>query len=234
MFTTAMGALNGTSYLNSAFDTGWLPGEQEDLSSPTLKKPVTVEYVAANQMAIRGLDWRDRIQQGTKIRYKQGSGYKYDFVLSATANTDTTLTLMGGSTVENETITDFAYSNIANPIGWPFGVDYIEGSNDNGTWEKYVDGTLECWGTKTFTSVAVTDLWGGGIYISPPEIVTWPISFAVIESANINVIARTPDSFVPVSVEFANQYQGNFYFWKPASFTYDSITVGFYAKGRWQ
>ena len=39
MFTTAMGALNGTSYLNSAFDTGWLPGEQEDLTSETPKNP---------------------------------------------------------------------------------------------------------------------------------------------------------------------------------------------------
>jgi hypothetical protein len=108
------------------------------------------------------------------------------------------------------------------------------GSNAKGTWRKWADGTLECWGMKTFTSVAVTNLWGGGIYISPTQTVTWPISFAAIESANINVIARTPENFVPLSVEAAGPFYGLFYFWKPESFTYNSITVGFYAKGRWK
>lgn len=330
MFTTAMGALNGISYLNSAFDTGWLPAEEEDSTSTTLKKletwtksdsltiaitgdrtsrykpgmkikldqdgvtkyftvllvsylnpytnltldgygvytlsdsaitncyysilinPIgwpeswgladiggwtsglTAVYVSSNEIKIEGLDVTDRIQQGTKIRYKQGGEYKYDFVSEINFATDSVLTLLGGSTVEDLPITDFAYSNIANPIGWPFGVNYIQGTNENGTWRKWADGTLECWETKTFTSVAVTTLWGAGIYLSPPEIVTWPISFTVIASVNINVIARTPANFVPISVEAAELYLGYFYFWKPVSCTYDSITVGFCAKGRWK
>jgi hypothetical protein len=48
------------------------------------------------------------------------------------------------------------------------------------------------------------------------------------------VLARTPGGFIPALIEAASSHLGYFYFWKPASFTYDSITVGFYAKGRWQ
>ena len=176
MMTTKIGVQAAADYLNGAFQTGWIPGEQEDLSSPTLKKPVTVEYVAANQMAIRGLDWRDRIQKGTKIRYKQGDIYKYDFVSSVAFSTDTTLTLMGGSTVTSEPITEFWFSNSATPLGWPFGVNYIEGFNENGTWRKWADGTLECWTRVTATYFNEKSLSKEWVY--PVEFAAAPIAHA--------------------------------------------------------
>jgi hypothetical protein len=129
---------------------------------------------------------------------------------------------------------DDKYSSLSHLHDERYELKCETGSNANGTWRKWADGTLECWGTKTFTSVAVTTLWSAGIYISPLESVTWPISFAVIESANINVLAQTPTQFVPALIDFVSSYRGNFYFWRPASFTFDSITVGFYAKGRWK
>ena len=107
---------------------------------------LTAVYVSSNKIKIEGLDVTDRIQKGTKIRYKQGAIYKYDFVSSIAFSTDTTLTLMGGSTVTNAEVAGFWFSNSATPLGWTYGVDYIQGMNENGTWKKYVDGTLECWG----------------------------------------------------------------------------------------
>ena len=103
-FTTVMGKQNGIDGLNlhsNAIQTGWI-----------IENPTVVSYVSANQIKIVGLDWSDRIQQGTKIRYKQGGEYKYDFVSEVSFATDSTLTLLGGSTVEDLPITDFAYSNI--------------------------------------------------------------------------------------------------------------------------
>lgn len=202
--------------------TGWIPGEQ-------------VGYVAANKIKIIGLDWRDRIKQGTKIRYKQGGDWKYDFVSEITANTDTTLTLLGGSTVENEAITEFWFSNIATPLGWPFGVDYIEGTNANGTWKKYVDGTAECYGTKIFSSVVITTMWGNGIYLSPSMTITLPLDFVDMKrSGNVNILSRSPNVFVPLNVEALGTHTIYFYFWRSASYTFDTITVGFSAKGRWK
>ncbi len=122
MFTTKIGVDGAATYLNGVFETGWIPGEQKDLTSETLKKPVTVEYVAANQIKIVGLDWGNRIQKGTKIRYKQGGGWKYGVVFADVEfSTDSIISLTGGSDYEvaNAEITDFYFSNIENPVGWP-------------------------------------------------------------------------------------------------------------------
>lgn len=131
---------------------------------------------------------------------------------------------------EAKKYTDEQISTIVTPA------DYVveQGSNANGTWRKWADGTLECWGMKTFTSVAITTSWGSN-YVSPNTAVTWPISFAVIESVNINVLVSSmPTQLVSVLINQASSHQGNFYFWRTSSSTYDSITVGFCAKGRWE
>jgi hypothetical protein len=138
---------------------------------------LTAVYVSATSIKIEGLDVTDRIQQGTKIRYKQGVEYKYDFVSEVSFATDSTLTLLGGSTVEDEAITEFWFSNIANPIGWPFGVDYIQGSNENGAWKKWVDGTKECEGKIALNNINISST-SGSVYRSDPFKITWPCEFS--------------------------------------------------------
>jgi hypothetical protein len=103
-------------------------------------------------------------------------------------STDTTLTLMGGSTVEEEAITDFAYSNIANPIGWPFGVDYIEGSNENGNWKKWVDGRADADGIFTIDTDTTNTSAGSAAYYSVPFNVPLPLNFYSVSSAQTSLI----------------------------------------------
>lgn len=57
-------------------------------------------------------------QKGDKVRFKQGAGYKYMYIIGVA---DTVLTLTGGSdyTVDNSGITDFYYSHQENPLGFP-------------------------------------------------------------------------------------------------------------------
>jgi hypothetical protein len=130
MLTTQVGVLEGCNLINSQFNTGWIPGEQEDLTDVydeltnpegDLKKPVTVEYVASNQFKILGLDWTDRIQKYTRFRFKQGGEYKYFECIGVSANTGTLVTVDGHGEyeVEDAAITDFWFSNITNPVGWP-------------------------------------------------------------------------------------------------------------------
>ena len=235
MMTTKIGVQAAADYLNGAFQTGWIPGEQEDLSSPTLKKPVTVEYVAANQIKIVGLVWTDRIQKGTKIRYKQGGEYKYDFVSTITANTDTTLTLSGRSTVENEAITEFWFSNIANPIGWPFGVDYIQGENENGSWRKWVDGTQECWGNKTFTSLSMSST--ETIYYNNTPSLVFAVEFYVEPIANIWVEELSSGTTWTASggaTIISTTGIDNIYIARATDSLIDNLTLGYHAKGRWK
>jgi hypothetical protein len=127
MLTTQVGALNGCNLINNQFDTLWIPGEQEDLTdiynettNPTgdLKKLMTVTYIGANQFKIEGLDTTDIMQIGTKFRCKQGGDYLYLECTAISFSTDTIITTKG-DTLANAVITDFYYSNSANPFGWP-------------------------------------------------------------------------------------------------------------------
>jgi hypothetical protein len=57
-------------------------------------------------------------QKGDKLRFKQGGGYKYYYIVGVA---DTVLTVTGGSdfTVANSAITDIAISRASNPFGFP-------------------------------------------------------------------------------------------------------------------
>jgi hypothetical protein len=57
-------------------------------------------------------------QKGDKLRFKQGAGYKYYYIVGVA---DTVLTVTGGSdyTVANSAITDIAISRAENPFGFP-------------------------------------------------------------------------------------------------------------------
>lgn len=91
-------------------------------------------YVSATSIKIVGIDVRDRIQKGTKFRYKQGGNWKYGACYGISFSTDTTILITGGNdyTVASTAITDFSYSNIENPIGYPHWFNYTPSWAANG------------------------------------------------------------------------------------------------------
>jgi len=122
MMTTKMGASSAADYINGADQTLWIPGEEEDTSQSTYKKDITVVYVAATQFSITGLDWTDRMQLYTRIRFKQGGDFKYFECTSAEVSGSNTLVTVDGHdtyTVADADFTNFYFSNSYNPIGWP-------------------------------------------------------------------------------------------------------------------
>ena len=93
---------NATSHSG---DDGWsVAGETWTYASAST---ITVPSGAASKYA-----------KGDKIRWKQGAGYKYAYIVGVA---DTVLTVTGGSdyTVANDTVTDNYYSHQTSPIGFP-------------------------------------------------------------------------------------------------------------------
>lgn len=78
-------------------------------------------YVSATSFKVTGTDVTASFSKGTRIRLKQGGGFKYFVVTAAAFSTDTTVTITGGTdyTLANAGITDNYYSYAANPQGWP-------------------------------------------------------------------------------------------------------------------
>lgn len=88
---------------------------------------VTPVYVSASSIKFTGIDLTAVFQKGTHIRLKQGSGYKYYDVLSASYGSgDTTIGVIVNTdyTVANSAITDVAYSYEQSPEGYPTWFNY--------------------------------------------------------------------------------------------------------------
>lgn len=86
----------------------------------------TWTYVSATSFKITGKDVTAYYPTGTKLRCKQGGGYKYFYAVSAVYSTDTTVTITGGSdySLTNASITD-NYVSYAIPLqGFPDWFNY--------------------------------------------------------------------------------------------------------------
>lgn len=126
------------------------------------------------------------------------------------------------------------------------------GSNTNGSYIKFADGTMICQGSKTFTSVACTSAYGG-LYRSgasnqmddfPIEFYDIPIvHFGVTEGSSSGNNATTGPIvmvFLKTNTDSTNQYvptktnPGRVSIAVGSSQTLSSITVSYTAIGRWK
>jgi hypothetical protein len=109
------------------------------------------------------------------------------------------------------------------------------GSNENGTWRKWVDGTLECWGAKNFGTVAI-DKALGPLTISAPLIINWPFEFTEIKSTSFNRLSTdNPSDWVfSVLCADATTTGQTIYLFRTDARTHTNCAVGFNAKGRWK
>lgn len=78
-------------------------------------------YASASTFTIAGVDRTAIYTKGTRLRFKQGGGYKYAVVVSSSFSTNTTVTIAVNTdyTIANAAITDNDYSYQANPAGYP-------------------------------------------------------------------------------------------------------------------
>lgn len=78
-------------------------------------------YASASTFTISGVDRTSVYVKGTRLRFKQGGGYKYAVVVNSSFSTNTTVTILVNSdhTIANASITDNGYSYLSNPPGYP-------------------------------------------------------------------------------------------------------------------
>lgn len=84
--------------------------------------PVALTYSSAT-VVNASIDLTTYIQKGDKIRFKQGAGYKYGYIIAISS---TQLTITGGSdyTIVNASITDIWFSKVHTPQGFPVWMNY--------------------------------------------------------------------------------------------------------------
>lgn len=106
------------------------------------------------------------------------------------------------------------------------------GSNNNGYYRKYADGTLEMWGYTKIKFTFAGDKWGNDFYISRQRRVTFPIPSLTEAIVNINTWNNSI-CFVNLSTLADNKTEFSLYMVKGSGADYDSF-VCWQAIGTWK
>ena len=116
------------------------------------------------------------------------------------------------------------------------GIGYTSGQNANGKWVKYDDGRMECWGTKTYSNVAMTNP-SYGKYYAVLEKIAFPQTFKSAPACLIDVDYCQPGYAVfllssdgPATTTFAQKKIA----FCDASVTATALYVNYHAYGYWK
>jgi hypothetical protein len=118
---------------------------------------------------------------------------------------------------------------------WSFVGGQISGSNSNGYWIKFSDGTLEQWGSNA-RSIGNTVAYGTGTYAQPTT--NFPTAF-ISTDYSTNVTVRVSGRVILTSIAFESitTTSAVFYYWDPrdtTSYSMTTLTEKWYAIGRWK
>lgn len=127
----------------------------------------------------------------------------------------------------------FTQGNILGTVsqnaGVPTGAIMESGSNSNGWYAKYADGTLIC-NQGWIESVDVTTSYGGGWYGTISW--TYPVAFSV--NPSVSAFARASGRITPMAPSVTGGTTSfNFFIWDPAGTHTASYTIRASAIGRW-
>ena len=105
------------------------------------------------------------------------------------------------------------------------------GSNENGSWIKYEDGTMICYMKRQYNNINITNTWGN-VYESPAlSLGDLPQTFIEIPM----VFAQSTGTTVWVEgIQPTTTSLGSSYFMRPVSGTNQTINIMFIAIGRWK
>ena len=108
------------------------------------------------------------------------------------------------------------------------------GSNANGTYIKYVDGTMVCIKKITFTNVVINTAWGS-VYETASKLNFGDYAQEFIEIPNVSItLADGATCFCETFSERTKKSIGNTWLWKPAVETKGTMTFDVIAIGKWK
>lgn len=127
-----------------------------------------------------------------------------------------------------------------------YSCDYINGivesgSNDNGNWIKFIDGTMICTATKLFENVNVTNSWGS-LYETedltlgnfPQSFISTPTGINCVMINNSNSSKKGSAGFIEYIVQTTASSWGKTAIVKPVSSTAANISLSLIAIGKWK
>ena len=108
----------------------------------------------------------------------------------------------------------------------------MSGSNENGNWIKFPDGTMICWGTKKYGSISFSNSWGS-LYDTPKfNLGNFPQSFAEVPTVTLQSCYGA--TCWPESINPTRSSIGETWLMRPTSGAYDNIHLFYIAIGRWK
>ena len=108
------------------------------------------------------------------------------------------------------------------------------GSNDNGNWVKYSDGTMLCYGTRLFENVDVTKAWGN-IYETESSIDFGNFPQTFKEAPKVFLTQGYGSTmFVEMLGSTTKEKIGSTWLWSPVTRAKAYINYNFLAIGRWK
>ena len=115
------------------------------------------------------------------------------------------------------------------------------GSNENGNWIKFVDGTMICTATKVFETIDINNSWGN-LYESaeltlgnfPQPFISTPTGINCIMITNANTNNKGSAGFIEYIVETTNTSWGKTAIAKATSSVAANIGLSLIAIGKWK
>ena len=115
-------------------------------------------------------------------------------------------------------------------------IGYIveSGSNDNGSWIKYSDGTMICTKKIKFTNVVINTVWGS-VYETAGKLNFGDYAQEFIEIPNVSIdLADGATCFCETFSERTKTSIGGTWLWKPTVEANGTMTFDIIAIGRWK
>lgn len=136
----------------------------------------------------------------------------------------------------NNLILEFQIEESPTPTPYMPWAGYIveSGSNDNGSWVKYSDGTMICTKKITFTNVVINNTWGS-VYETASTISFGDYAQEFIETPNVSItLADGSTCFCESFTGRTKTSIGGTWLWKPAVEANGTMTFDIIAIGKWK
>ena len=141
------------------------------------------------------------------------------------------LLMSDGDTLPIGAITEFDGSTI--PDGYEE-ISEMSGSNANGSWIKFADGTMICTKKVKLTNVVINTVWGS-VYETARKLNFGDYAQEFIEIPNVSItLANGATCFCETFSERTKKSIGNTWLWKPAVEANSTMTFDVIAIGRWK
>lgn len=240
--------------INNKLDEMATSGELEAIIASYLNTQAVRGFSTLNDLKnATGLITGAICQTSGKNNYKDGFGSLYrirNITNEDTIDNDNLVAITSDVSLVAEKITNNVSNTKTTGTTNTYSCDYINktiniiiesGSNENGNWIKYSDGTMICTATKVFENIDVNNSWGN-LYETqelslgnfPQQFISTPTGINCNMITNSNTNGKGSAGFVEYIVQTTNTSWGKTAIAKATSSVVANIGLSLIAIGKWK